>query len=78
MRWLVASNAAAAVQTALRAEVRVIWHKDASLFNLANACPLCVFAGDGNSLDLSDPLDGVDDFHAVYATSIIRYTPTGQ
>jgi type II secretory pathway pseudopilin PulG len=70
LSWLVNSD----TDTALRVEVRVFWDRDGSGFTIANAAPLCGMTADG-TLDVSDPQDGNDDFHAVYLSTIIRYTP---
>ncbi len=71
LRWMADDPAA---ETSLRAEVRVFWPKAGSGATLAVASPLCAMTGNG-TLDVSSPADGVDDFHAVYAATVIRYNP---
>lgn len=57
--------------TLMRADVRVVWPKRPSAAVFATDFPQCIPAGD--SLDVDD--DGVDDYHAVYASTAIRWTP---
>ena len=70
LNWLIDPT----TDTSLRAEVRVFWPKQGTGITLATASPLCAMTANG-TLDLSNPVDGIDDFHAVYATTIIRYNP---
>jgi hypothetical protein len=63
-----------ATDTSMRAEVRVFWTQTGTGFSLANDSPLCAMTAN-ETLDLDDPQDGVDDFHAVYTATIVRFVP---
>jgi len=60
------------IGSVMRVDIRVIWPRRPSGAVFATDFPFCV-CDDGDGLDTDG--NGVDDYHAVYTSTLVRWTP---
>jgi hypothetical protein len=69
LNWL---NGDSVNDTGIRADVVVFWPRERSPANMATHFPGCAPSQGVLDFDVND--DGNNDYHAVYATTVVRYT----